>query len=293
MGRKKNIMLKNRLSFGLALIWAFAFQACQPAAQSTGFSDKAKIVSLNGTVSEILVDLGFEENIVGVDVASNYPASLQEKPKVGHSRQLSAEGILALSPDVVIATSEDIKPELAQQIRSTGVKLLLFDHHFSPNGTKELIRSMADSLDREKKGDSILVALQSDLEKVEAIEKKEPKPKVLFIYARGTGTMMVAGKNTQVEKMIELAGGVNAVDDFTEFRPLTAEALVAANPDVILLFDSGLSSLGGVDGLLEVQGIRQTNAGKNKKFVEMEGQFLTGFSQRLGKAVEELAKRIH
>jgi iron complex transport system substrate-binding protein len=105
--------------------------------------------------------------------------------------------------------------------------------------------------------------------------------------------MMVAGKNTQVEKMIELAGGVNAVDDFTEFKPLTAEALVAANPDVILLFDSGLSSLGGVDGLLEVQGIRQTNAGKNKKFVEMEGQFLTGFSQRLGKAVEELAKRIH
>jgi iron complex transport system substrate-binding protein len=291
--KKKNIMLKNKLSIGLALISAFAFQACQPAAQSTGFSDNAKIVSLNGTISEILVDLGFEENIVGVDVASNYPASLQEKPKVGHSRQLSAEGILALAPDVVIATSEDIKPELAQQIRSTGVKLLLFDHHFSPNGTKELIRSMADSLDRGKKGDSILVALQSDLEKVEAIEKKEPKPKVLFIYARGTGTMMVAGKNTQVEKMIELAGGVNAVDDFTEFRPLTAEALVAANPDVILLFDSGLSSLGGVDGLLEVQGIRQTNAGKNKKFVEMEGQFLTGFSQRLGKAVEELAKRIH
>lgn len=291
--KKKNIMLKNKLSIGLALIWAFAFQACQPAAQSTGFSDNAKIVSLNGTISEILVDLGFEENIVGVDVASNYPASLQEKPKVGHSRQLSAEGILALAPDVVIATSEDIKPELAQQIRSTGVKLLLFDHHFSSNGTKELIRSMADSLDRKKKGDSILVALQFDLEKVEAIEKKEPKPKVLFIYARGTGTMMVAGKNTQVEKMIELAGGVNAVDDFTEFRPLTAEALVAANPDVILLFDSGLSSLGGVDGLLEVQGIRQTNAGKNKKFVEMEGQFLTGFSQRLGKAVEELAKRIH
>lgn len=291
--KKKNIMLKNKLSIGLALIWAFAFQACQPAAQSTRFSDNAKIVSLNGTISEILVDLGFEENIVGVDVASNYPASLQEKPKVGHSRQLSAEGILALAPDVVIATSEDIKPELAQQIRSTGVKLLLFDHHFSSNGTKELIRSMADSLDRKKKGDSILVALQFDLEKVEAIEKKEPKPKVLFIYARGTGTMMVAGKNTQVEKMIELAGGVNAVDDFTEFKPLTAEALVAANPDVILLFDSGLSSLGGVDGLLEVQGIRQTNAGKNKKFVEMEGQFLTGFSQRLGKAVEELAKRIH
>lgn len=287
-------MLKNRLSFGLALVWAFAFQACQPAAQSTtNFADTAKIVSLNGTVSEILVDLGFEDNIVGVDVASNYPASLVEKPKVGYSRQLSAEGVLALAPDIVIAANADMKPELAEQIRNTGVKLLLFEHRYSPDGTKELIREMADSLGRKEKGDSIIMALQSDLEKVKQIEMKDPKPKVLFIYARGTGTMMVAGKDTQVEKMIELAGGVNAVNDFAEFKPLTAEALVAANPDVILLFDSGLSSLGGAEGLLEVQGVRQTNAGKNQRIVEMEGQFLTGFSQRLGKAVEELAKRIH
>lgn len=287
-------MLKNRLSFGLALVWAFAFQACQPAAQSTtNFADTAKIVSLNGTVSEILVDLGFEDNIVGVDVASNYPASLQEKPKVGHSRQLSAEGVLALAPDIVIAANADMKPELAEQIRNTGVKLLLFEHRYSPEGTKGLIREMADSLGRKEKGDSIIMALQSDLEKVKQIEMKDPKPKVLFIYARGTGTMMVAGKDTQVEKMIELAGGVNAVNDFAEFKPLTAEALVAANPDVILLFDSGLSSLGGAEGLLEVQGVRQTNAGKNQRIVEMEGQFLTGFSQRLGKAIEELAKRIH
>src|SRR5690606_33860565 len=126
-----------------------------------------------------------------------------------------------------------------------------------------------------------------------AIKSEGSNPKVLFIYARGTGTMMVAGKDTQVGKMIELAGGVNAVNDFADFKPLTAEALVAANPDVILLFDSGLSSLGGIDGLWEVQGNKQTNAGKNRKVIEMDGQFLTGFSQRLGKALEELGKKIH
>ena len=287
-------MLKNKFSFAIVLIALLAFQACQPVTKSTeGNVDELKIVSLNGTVSEILVDLGFQDNLVGVDVSSNYPKSLQEKPKVGHSRQFSAEGILALAPDVVIATKNDLSGELAEQISNTGVKLLLFDHQFSPDGTKTLIQSMADSLDRQEKGDSIVTALQSDLEKIKDIEKKEPEPKVLFIYARGAGTMMVAGRDTQVEKMIELAGGVNAVQDFTEFKPLTAEALVAANPDVILLFDSGFSSLGGAEGLLEVQGVRQTNAGKNRKFVEMEGQLLTGFSQRLGQAVEELAKRIH
>lgn len=287
-------MYKKIVLGAFSLLLASSFCACKVATSSTAHvADTAKIVSLNGAVSEILVDLGFENNIVGVDVASTYPASLQQKPKVGHSRQISAEGVLALGPDMVIATSNDVKPELAEQLRNTGVTLLLVDHAYSPEGTKDLIRSIADSLGRKAKGDSIIKIMEDDLAKVNAIKKTEPKPKVLFIYARGTGTMMVAGQGTQVEKIIELAGGVNAVNDFTDFKPLTAEALVAANPDVILLFDSGLSSLGGIKGLLEVQGIEQTNAGKNRKVVEMDGQFLTGFSQRLGKAVLELAEKIH
>ncbi len=287
--------MKSIFLSALTLGIVFSFYACQGPTTATNahFADSAKIVSINGTVSEILVDLGFENNIVGVDVATTYPASLQEKPKVGHSRQVSAEGVLALAPDVIMATTKDVNPELAAQLRNAGVKLFLFDHEYSPEGTKVLIRSIADSLGRKAKGDSILNLLDVDLAKANAVVKSEPKPKVLFIYARGTGTMMVAGQDTQVEKMIVLAGGENAVSDFTDFKPLTAEALVAANPDVILLFDSGLSSLGGANGLLEVQGIEQTNAGKNKKIVEMDGQFLTGFSQRLGKAVLELTEKIH
>src|SRR5690606_25548523 len=143
---------------------------------------------------------------------STYPATLETKPKIGHSRQVSAEGVLGLAPDVVIATSKDINPELAEQIRNTGVKLFLFDQEFSPDGTKALINAIADSLGRKTKGDSIITVLEADLAKAESVSKNKSQPKVLFIYARGTGTMMVAGNNTQVEKMIELAGGTNAVN---------------------------------------------------------------------------------
>jgi iron complex transport system substrate-binding protein len=287
-------MLKNTFLGGIIFLLISALSACNvETTTQTSFVDSTKIVSLNGTVSEILVDLGFEDNIVGVDVASTYPASLNSKPKVGHSQQIAAEGVIALGPDVVIGISNDVKPELAEQIRNSGIKLLLFDQQYSEEGTKTLIRSIADSLNRTGKGDSIITIVDADLAKVDAVKKVAPKPKVLFIYARGTGTMMVAGNGTQVEKMIELAGGENAVNGFSDYKPLTAESLVAANPDVILLFDSGLSSLGNIDGLLEVQGVKETNAGKNRKIVEMDGQFLTGFSQRLGKAVLELAEKIH
>ena len=288
-------MVKNTFISGMIVLFISAISACNVSNESAevSFADSTKIVSINGTVSEILVDLGFEDNIIGVDVASTYPASLNAKPKVGHSQQMAAEGIISLGPDVVIGTSEDVKPELAEQIRNSGVKLLLFDQEFSAEGTKNLIRSIADSLDRTAKGDSLISVVNADLAKLDSLPKTEPKPKVLFIYARGTGTMMVAGNGTQVEKIIKMAGGENAVNGFTDYKPLTAEALVAANPDVILLFDSGLSSLGDTDGFLEVQGVKETNAGKNRKIVGMDGQFLTGFSQRLGKAALELAEKIH
>ena len=75
-------------------------------------------------------------------------------------------------------------------------------------------------------------------------------------------------------------------------RDMTPEALVAANPDVLLLFDSGLQSLGGTAGLLQVPGIAQTTAGRTGRVVEMDGQLLTGFGPRLGLAATELAKKL-
>src|SRR5690554_2834994 len=138
--------MKNIL-FGLALLTTLsAFNSCSGNSQASAeFTDTAKIVSLNGTVSEVLVELGLEKNIVGVDVASTYPASLAEKPRVGHSRQIAAEGVLALAPDIVIATTHDVKPELADQILNAGVQIYLFEHDYSEEGTKKLIQSISDS----------------------------------------------------------------------------------------------------------------------------------------------------
>lgn len=103
---------------------------------------------------------------------------------------------------------------------------------------------------------------------------------------------MVAGEATPMDKMIALAGAKNAATGFNDFKPLTAEALVAANPDVILLFDTGLQSVGGIDGLLKIPGVAQTAAGKNRKVIVMDGQLLTGFSPRVISAVKELSQKI-
>lgn len=256
---------------------------------TTAQSQVQRIVSINGTVTEIICALGFEKSIVGVDLTSTFPASMKDVTKVGHNRNLNTEGILALSPTIVTGLEADIKPEVKQQLVAAGINVILFKQDYSIAGTKALVTEVATSFGKKSAAIAVNKKIDND---VAAIKKSVKNKKVLFIYARGAGNMMVAGEGTPVEKAIQLAGGINAIVGFNDYKPLTAEAVVAANPDVILMFTSGLESMGGIAGLLKIQGIAQTNAGKNKKVIEMDGQLLTGFGPRVGIAIATLASQL-
>jgi len=259
--------------------------------QATGNTPKAlRIVSANGTLSEIISGLGLESQLVGVDVTSTYPASLEKLPKIGHNRSISAEGIISLNPDVIIYTDQSmLSPAVVKQLNSSGKKLVEFKHEYSKEGAIKLIREVGAYFNAKPQAEKLVKTLESDLAK---ISKSAVPKKLLFIYARGTGTLMVSGTGTSLDKMFLLTGNKNAVTGFTEFKPLTAESLLAANPDVLVLFSSGLESVDGPAGLLKIPGVANTNAGRNKKIVSMDGQLLTGFGPRLGKAALELAQKI-
>ncbi|MCY1497887.1 Hemin-binding periplasmic protein HmuT precursor [compost metagenome] len=244
-----------------------------------------KIVSLNGAVTEIVAALGHEKEIIGVDVTSTYPETIKTTAAdLGHVRSITIESIIALKPTVIIGTEKDMSPELAEKIKNAGIEAHILKQEFTPEGTKKLIAEVAGIL---KTADfkALTDKIDADLAKVQPIAKA---PKVLFIYARGAGTLMVSGKNTPVEKTIALAGGQNAVTEFEDFKPLTPESLIKGNPDVILLFTSGLESLGGVDGLLKIQGVDKTNAGKNKKIIALDGALISGFGPRVGEGAAVL-----
>lgn len=248
-----------------------------------------RIVSLNGTVTEIICALGFEKQLAGVDVTSSYPASVKQLPKVGHNRNISAEPVLALQPDLIISTANFLPPAVIDQFKHTGVKTVVLQQEYSVTGTKKLIMEVATALQATAKGQALCRQLDKEQQALHIVQQSK---KVLFIYARGAGTLMVAGKETPLDRIITLSGAHNAADGFRDFKPLTTEALVAANPDVILLFDTGLESVGGVKGLLKVPGIPQTTAGKQQKIVAMDGQLLSGFGPRLMQAIRELSEKL-
>jgi len=248
-----------------------------------------RIVSLNGAITEILVALGEKDKIVGVDVTSTYPKDIKEKTQdLGHARSVSLENVIALQPTLVLASDKDLNPELITKLQDTKIEIKIIYQEQSIEGTKQFIKDIATAV-----GDTDYTSL---IEKIDTdfagLTQFEAKPKVLFIYARGAGTLMVAGKNTPMEKIITIAGGENAVSDFEDFKPLTPEALIQSNPDYILMFEKGLESLGGIDGVLKIQGIEQTNAGKNNQIIAMDGALLSGFGPRVGQAAKELNQLI-
>lgn len=258
-------------------------------------ADAQRIVALGGPITEIVYALGAEDRLVGIDASSVYPAAAQEDlPSVGYFRQVPAEGVLSLGPTLVLASEETGPPATLDQLRSAGVEVAVIPGASSVDEAKAKIRAVAEALNLQAKGAALIEEMEADLAEARALrEDATSAPRVLFIYARGAGTMQVAGDGSSAGAMIELAGAENAITGFEGYKPMTAEAVAAAAPDAILMLSRGLESIGGVKGLLEQPGIALTPAGENRRIAQMDDLLLLGFGPRLGTAVLELTRKLH
>lgn len=270
----------------LALSFIVACKSEPTLKQEDSKIETERLVSLSGAITETIYALGEGEKIVGRDVTSTYPEGI-DAIDLGHVNQLTIEPILSTSPTIILYSQKDINTELFQQIDKSQIRLENIEHDYSIDGAKSLIENIAEIIDVEDY-QHLIDKIDSDFAKVEAFEEK---PKVLFIYAR-ENLLLVAGKNTAMQAMIELAGGKGAITEFEDFKPLTPEALLQINPDVIMFFDKGFQAFGGMEALLEFPGVKQTNAGINQRVVTMDGGLMTNFGPRTGEAALELNQKL-
>ena len=253
----------------------------------------SRIVSVGGSVTEIVYALGAGADVVGVDTSSTHPEAATELPQVGYQRRLSAEGVLSLQPDVVLVSSDAGPPVVLSHLKAA-VEVVEIPSVYSIAGAEDKIRLIANILGRKEQGEQLVGNLRRDLAVAQAaLDRVRSQPSVLFLYARGLGTLYVSGTGTAADAMIRLAGGVNAVSEYADFKPFTPEAVVAAAPDVLLMLSRGLESLGGVEGLLQLSGIALTEAARHRRIVAMDDLFLSGFGPRLGAALNELIFHLH
>lgn len=252
-----------------------------------------RIVTAGSALTETVCALGDCDKIIASDRTSLYPAHIQQLPSIGYRGGINAEGILSLKPTLVIAEKDYVEDAVLQQLTASGVKLVIIDRKYTFNDTKKFIAQIATALGRDAEGKKLIAKIEGELAEANAMLKKTTTvPKVLSIYNRGTSTISVAGKNTFGE-ILSYAGATSAVSDVEGYKPLNTEALIAANPDYLLMVSMGLESLGGIEGALKIPGIAQTTAGKKKQIVSIESLKLTNFGPRFGEAVKELVVLIH
>lgn len=252
-----------------------------------------RIVTAGSSSSEIVCALGLCDNIVATDRTSLYPAKLQALPSIGYRTSISAEGIIAQEPDLVIFEQKYVKDELIDQLKSTGIKTLIVEQESHFESTQGRIRTIAKALKKEKEGEALIRKISAELDALkQKVDATPRRPKVLCVYARGHGNMQVAGRNTPFT-LLEVAGTRNAVPNVVGYKPLNAESLIQANPDYILFFERGLESIGGIEKALEITGVKQTTAGKKRQIIAMDGVMLTNWGPRVAQAAEQLFLLTH
>jgi iron complex transport system substrate-binding protein len=259
--------------------------------------DVSRIVPLNGDLAETVFTLGLTKNVVGVDISATYPQRTVERlPKIGYQRTLSAEGILSLRPTVVVGSPAAGPPQVIDQLRSAGVTVVIIPELKGIGAGARKLRLLGRALGVPKRGERLARQVESQI----AIARREvagtsTKPRVAFLYLRGTQVQMIGGRGSGADAMIEAAGGhdVGVEEGIQGFKPYSAEALIAARPDVLLLLTAGLESVGGVDGLLRIPGVAQTPAGQARRIVHYDDLLLLGLGPRTGKALRQLIRGLH
>lgn len=278
------------------LAWFFLAALAQPyrVVDATGKAVEVpsinRIVSLDGITTEILFALGVGDKVVGRDDSSYYPPQVLRLPSVGYQFRLSAEGILSLRPTLVIGREDVRPPQVVDQLRQAGVAVVLVPAEPSVEGAKAKIRVVAQAVGQPERGEALVRALERDLQALRAHQAQHRSQKLrgLFLYLRGPGTTYVCGEGSTPVGVMKLAGLENAAQGIRECQPMTAESVVAARPDVIVVFKKGLESVGGLEGLLKLPGVAQTPAGQKRRVVAMDDLYLGSFGPRAGRAALDL-----
>ncbi|MFC9506992.1 hemin ABC transporter substrate-binding protein [Streptomyces sp. NPDC057002] len=258
--------------------------------------DASRILPLNGGVAEIVFTLGLGDQVVGRDITATF-AEAKKLPQVTKAHDVSAESVLSLRPTVVLADTDTGPDEALDQIRDAGIPVVVLDPATKLSDVTTRTTRIAEALGVPDAGKALNRRMSDELAAARDAVPEGSKPKVAFLYLRGSAAVyLIGGKGSGADSLIEAAGAVDAGTEAgldKPFTPITTEALAQAQPDVILMMSKGLESVDGIDGLVKIPGIAQTPAGMNRRVVDVEDGVLLGYGPRTPLVIDILVDRIH
>jgi iron complex transport system substrate-binding protein len=258
-----------------------------PASPVLPATAPTRIVSLAVGLGETLAALGVADRLVGRDEAS-VTSAIEAVPVVTKAHATSAEQVLALEPDLVLVDAGSGPPEALDQIRAAGVAVVEVPQAWTLADVEPRTLAVARAVGVPE---DVAAAVASTAITGSQVAISD-RPRVAFLYLRGTSAVyLLGGAGSGADALVDAAGGIDVGAELglPAFTPLTAEALAAANPDVLLVMTKGLESVGGADGLVGLPGVAQTRAGRERRVIAVDDSVLLSFGPRTGALVGSLA----
>ena len=252
----------------------------------TTFTAQRVVVLANG-VAEIIQSLNGQSIIVGRDISSSED-SLSEIPIVTSGHQVLPEKVISLNPDLVIIDVSTGPKAALNSIKSAGITVIETPESWSLKDLPTKVRAVGRAIGAVDQAELLVQRLNQSLQ----TSTINNAPRVAFLYLRGTSSIyLIGGPGSGADSLHDAIGAVDvgAQNLDRPFNTLTAESLAALNPDVIVVMSKGLESVGGIQGLLKLPGVAQTNAGKNSAVIDVDDSLLLSFGPRTPSLIEALA----
>ena len=295
LAKKSAVAAAVGLALVLAAVSAQAVAAERTVTDAFGrdvrVGSAERIVTLGPDVTEIAFALGVGDRIVGLDRSSRYPAEAMEKPNVGYRRSLSAEGLLALRPDLIIAAQDIGPPEMVDILKGLSIAVVFVTEDNSLEGIGRKIGLVAATLDRD--GEELAKSVKADFEAAARMAERVPdaaRKKVLFLH--GLARLTAAGDGTAADAIIGHAGATNPFDGVNGYKAASEEALLTMAPDTILMLGDGN---GGPtpEEVFAVPALRNTPAAANRSLIVLDGPYMLGFGPRTAGAIRDLTMALY
>ncbi|MER6132231.1 ABC transporter substrate-binding protein [Streptomyces sp. NPDC001815] len=259
--------------------------------------DARRVVPLSGSLSEIVFTLGLGDRVVARDITATFTQA-EKLPVVTRNHDVSAESVLSLKPDLVLAEATTGPAEAMSQIRDAGIPVLVVDPARGLDDVGPRIEAVADALgvgaagkELTRRSEQRIAAVRKD------IPQRTDKPRVAFLYLRGSASVyLIGGRGSGATSLLEAAGAVDAGAEAglkKDFTAITTEALAQAAPDAILVMSKGLESVGGMDGLVRIPGVAQTPAGMDRRVVSVEDGVLLNYGPRTDQVLKSIVSQLY
>jgi len=287
----KHILVKKIVILFISLKFLFPQESGESMCQLA--DDDTRVVIAGGSITEIFYLLDIQDRIVALDITSNYPAETKQFPSIGYVRMLSTEGLLSMSPSIILGENDMGPPNVIEQVKSTGIDLRIIPEKKSLAGILDKIMCVASIMDVASEAEKLInntfidIVIEIEQNRTEILKKNIS---AMVIYSMQGTSPIVSGAGESGDAFLQLIGAKNAFASFEGWKPASAESIIANNPDYIIVTNRLLKRYSNLEELRNHPALAQTNATKNNQIIAKDGMAMMGFGPRTLDCALEVSK---